>query len=114
MKNKIIKAGLLFVLCFSLAGIYNAGTVRADSFENAAESSYSQAGKGCKVTKAGGSSMYVESLNKDFPLKRGAYLIVVDPEPHQGIIVVKAKINKKLTQGEIKLDDTNCVPILPR
>lgn len=114
MKNKVIKIGLLFALCFSPAGIYNAGTVRADNFENAAESSFSQKGKGCKVTRAGGSSMYVESLDKDFPLKRGAYLIVVDPEPHQGIIVVKAKVNKKLMQGEIKLDDTNCVPILPR
>ena len=105
MRNKLIKIGLLFTV--SLAGFFNADTVKA-------ESSFTQSGTGCKVTKRSGSTMYVASLNKDFPLKRGAYLIVVDPEPHQGIIVVKAMINKKMTQGEIKLDDTNCVPILPK
>lgn len=105
MKNKRIKTGFLAALCLSLAGVFNVGT---------AEANFPQAGRGCKVTKAGGSSMYVAASDKDFALKRGTSLVVVDPEPHQGIIVVKTKVNKKWTQGEIKLDDTNCVPILPR
>lgn len=105
MRNKIIKIGLLFAVL--LTGFFNADTAQA-------ESSFSQPGTVCKVTKSGGSTMYVDSLKKDFPIRRGGTMIVVDPEPHQGIIVVRAMINKKMTQGEIKLDDTNCVPILPR
>lgn len=105
MRNKIIKIGVLFATL--LAGAFSSGEVNA-------EPSFSQAGKACKVTKKGGSSIYVSSLDKDFPIRRGGTMIVVDPEPHQGIIVVKAMINRKMTQGEIKLDDTNCVPILPR
>lgn len=114
MGNKVVKFGFLFAIGFSSAGVFNSATVKADSFENTAELGFSQAGTKCKVTKARGSSMYVDSLKKDFFLKRGASLTVVDPEPHQGIIVVKTRIKKKLTQGEIKLDDTNCIPILPR
>lgn len=91
----------------SLAGVFNAATVSAESI-------FSQPGTVCKVTKSGGSTIYVDSLKKDFRIRRGGTMIVVDPEPHQGIIVVKAMINRKMTQGEIKLDDTNCVPILPR
>ena len=79
-----------------------------------AESSSKQTGKVCKVTKAGGSSMYVASLDKHFRIRRGGTMIVVDPEPHQGIIVVRTMISRKMTKGEIKLDDTNCVPVLPR
>jgi len=105
MRNKLIKTGLL--LCFSLAGIFNAGTAKAGS-------NLTQPGTVCKVTKRGGSTIYVSSLDKDFPLRRGASMIVVDPEPHQGIIVVKTMVNRKMTRGEIKLDDTNCVPILPK
>ena len=105
MRNKLIKIGLLFAVLF--AGIFNAGTAQA-------KSNLSQKGSVCKVTKAGGSTIYVDSLKKDFRIRRGGTMIVVDPEPHQGIIVVRAMINRKMTQGEIKLDDTNCVPILPR
>lgn len=105
MRNKIIKIGVLFAAL--LVGSFSFGEVNAESI-------ISQPGKVCKVTKSGGSSIYVASLNKDFPIRRGGTMIVVDPEPHQGIIVVKAMINKKMTQGEIKLDDTNCVPILPK
>lgn len=105
MKNKRIKIGFLLTLCLSLAGVFNVGT---------AEANFAQAGTGCKVTKAGGSSMYVAATDKDLRLRRGTSLVVVDPEPHQGIIVVKTRISRKWTQGEIKLDDTNCVPILPR
>ena len=105
MRNKVIKIGFLFAAL--LAGAFSTGEAQA-------ETNFSQAGKACKVTKSGGSSIYVASLNKDFPIRRGGTMIVVDPEPHQGIIVVRAMINRKMTQGEIKLDDTNCVPILPR
>ena len=105
MGNKLIKIGLLSAI--SLAGVFITDPVKA-------ESNFSQPGKVCKVTKRGGSSMYVASLKKDFPIRRGGTMIVVDPEPHQGIIVVKAMVNRKMTQGEIKLDDTNCVPILPK
>ena len=105
MRNKIIKIALLFVV--SLAGVFNADIAQA-------KSSFSQPGTVCKVTKSGGSTIYVDSLKKDFRIRRGGTMIVVDPEPHQGIIVVRAMVNRKMTQGEIKLDDTNCVPILPK
>lgn len=105
MKNKLLKIGLLAALCVPATGIFGSAPVEAVG---------AQAGKGCKVTKTGGSSMYVAARDKDVRLKRGASLVVVDPQPRQGIIVVKAKINRKWTQGEINLDDTNCVPILPR
>lgn len=105
MRNNIIKIGLLFAV--SLTGIFSVDTVKA-------ESNFAQPGTVCKVTKGGGSTIYIDSLKKDFPLRRGASMIVVDPEPHQGIIVVRTMINRKMTQGEIKLDDTNCVPILPK
>lgn len=105
MRNKIIKIGFLFAL--SLAGVFSPGTVKAEPV-------FSQTGTVCKVTKKGGSTMYVASLDKYFRIRRGGTMIVVDPEPHQGIIVVRAMVNRKMTQGEIKLDDTNCVPILPR
>lgn len=105
MRNNLIKIGFLFAAL--LAGAFSTGEAKA-------ETSFSQAGKVCKVTKRGGTTIYVSSLNKDFPIRRGGTMIVVDPEPHQGIIVVKAMINRKMTQGEIKLDDTNCVPILPK
>lgn len=105
MKNNIVKIGLMFAAIF--AGTFNAGEAKAETI-------FSQPGKVCKVTKRGGTTIYVASLNKDFPIRRGGTMIVVDPEPHQGIIVVKAMINRKMTQGEIKLDDTNCVPILPK
>ena len=111
MKNRIIKIGFLVTIFFSLTGVLNVGRVKADVPENVAES---QAGKVCKVTKRGGASIYVASLDKYFRIRRGGTMIVVDPEPHQGIIVVKAMLNRKMTQGEIKLDDTNCIPILPR
>lgn len=105
MRNKIIKIGLMFAVLFT--GFFNAGTAQA-------KSSFTQPGTVCKVTKSGGSTIYVDSLKKDFRIRRGGTMIVVDPEPHQGIIVVRAMLNRKMTQGEIKLDDTNCVPILPR
>ena len=105
MRNKLIKIGLLFAVI--LAAAFSTGEVQAETV-------FSQPGKACKVTKKGGSTIYVASLNKDFPIRRGGTMIVVDPQPRQGIIVVKAMINRKMTQGEIKLDDTNCVPILPR
>lgn len=105
MRNKIIKIGLMFAILFT--GVFNAEKTQA-------ESNFSQQGKVCKVTKSGGASVYVASQDKYFRIRRGGTMIVVDPEPHQGIIVVKAMINKKMTQGEIKLDDTDCVPILPR
>jgi hypothetical protein len=95
------------VFAISLAAVFNADTAQA-------KSNFSQSGTVCKVTKSGGSSMYVASLDKYFRIRRGGTMIVVDPEPHQGIIVVRAMVNKKMTQGEIKLDDTNCVPILPK
>lgn len=101
----MIKIGLLFAI--ASAGFFNAETTQA-------KTNFSQPGAVCKVTKRGGSTLYVDALKKDFPIRRGGTMIVVDPEPHQGIIVVKAMINRKMTQGEIKLDDTNCVPILPK
>jgi hypothetical protein len=114
MKNKIAKIGFSAALFFSMAGIFSVDTVKANTSENASESNFSQAGKVCKVTKRGGANIYVASLDKYFRIRRGGTMIVVDPEPHQGIIVVRAMLNRKMTQGEIKLDDTNCVPILPR
>lgn len=114
MKNKIIKISFLLAICFSTAGVLSAGTVKANNPENVVKSASSQAGKVCKVTKRGGASIYVASLDKYFRIRRGGTMIVVDPEPHQGIIVVRAMLNRKMTQGEIKLDDTNCIPILPR
>lgn len=99
-----MKIGFLFAV--SLAGVFSTGEVKA-------ESSFPQSGTVCKVTKRGGTTIFVNSLNKDFRIRRGGTMIVVDPEPHQGIIVVKAMVNRKMRQGEIKLDDTNCVPILP-
>ena len=112
MKNKELIIGLLFSMCFAFVGVLNVDVVKAADLENTAEMSFPQKGKGCKVTSS--TTIYVASLDKDFVLKPGTYLTVVDPQPHQGIIVVKTRINKKLTQGEIKLDDTNCVPILPQ
>lgn len=105
MRNKIIKIG--FLLAIFLTGTFSTGTVKA-------EPKFSQPGAVCKVTKKGGSTMYVASLDKYVRIRRGGTMIVVDPEPHQGIIVVRSMVNRKMTQGEIKLDDTNCVPILPR
>lgn len=104
MRNKIIKIG--FLLAASLAGVFGTGAANA-------EASFSQSGAVCKVTKRGGATIYINSLDKDFRIRRGGTMIVVDPEPHQGIIVVRAMVNRKMRQGEIKLDDTNCVPILP-
>lgn len=105
MRNKIIKIGLIFAVL--LTGVFNAETTQA-------KSNFSQPGKVCKVTKSGGASVYVASQNKYYRIRRGGTMIVVDPEPHQGIIVVKSMINRKMTQSEIKLDDTDCIPILPR
>lgn len=105
MRNKIIKIG--FLLAVLMAGFFSTGEAKAEPF-------LAQKNTVCKVTKKGGTNIYVASLDKDFRIRRGGTMIVVDPEPHQGIIVVRAMINKKMTQGEIKLDDTNCVPILPR
>ena len=114
MRNRLVKIGFSLAVCLSLAGIFNFGTVRADNFSDVAEANFSQSGAVCKVTKRGGTTMYVASLDKDVRIRRGGTMIVVDPEPHQGIIVVRAMVNRKMTQGEIKLDDTNCVPILPK
>ena len=105
MRNKLIKIGLMFAVLFT--GFFNAGTAQA-------KTNFSQPGSVCKVTKAGGASVYVAAQDKYYRIRRGGTMIVVDPEPHQGIIVVKSMINRKMTQSEIKLDDTNCVPILPR
>lgn len=114
MRNKVIKISFLLAICLSLAGVSSAEMVKIDTSENIVKSASLQAGKVCKVTKRGGASIYVASLNKYFRIRRGGTMIVVDPEPHQGIIVVRAMLNRKMTQGEIKLDDTNCIPILPR
>jgi len=105
MRNIIIKIGLLSII--SLAVVFDAGAAKA-------EAGFRQPGAVCKVTKRGGSSIYVASLDKYFPIRRGGTMIVVDPEPRQGIIVVRAMVNRKMTRGEIKLDDTNCVPVLPK
>ena len=104
MRNKIIKIG--FLLAIFLTGVFSTGAVKA-------EASFPQSGAVCKVTRRGGTTIFVNSLDKDFRIRRGGTMIVVDPEPHQGIIVVRAMVNRKMRQGEIRLDDTNCVPILP-
>lgn len=105
MRNKLLKIGLIFAVLFT--GFFNAETTQA-------KTNFAQKGAVCKVTKAGGASVYVASLDKYFRIRRGGTMIVVDPEPHQGLIVVKSMINRKMLQSEVKLDDTNCVPILPR
>lgn len=105
MRNKIMKIGLMLAVLFT--GFFNAETTQA-------KSNFSQQGKVCKVTKSGGASVYIAAQDKYYRIRRGGTMIVVDPQPHQGIIVVKSMINRKMTQGEIKLDDTDCIPILPR
>ena len=73
-----------------------------------------QNGSPCKVTKAGGSSMFVTADSKDVTLRKGTRLTVVDSEPHQGLIVVKTKMGSKWVQGEIMYENTDCAPVLPK
>lgn len=61
----------------------------------------------CRVKKDNADFSLFDS-DKSIKLKKGTPISWTIPNLHQGIIVVKAKVNNEWIKGEIQLDDTTC------
>lgn len=103
-KHLVLLVALVTIVAFAiLSDSGTANGVSASTLEPVEASL-----KTCRVTSAGGSRAYVVRTESYVHLRKGTLLTFAGGRQHQGLILVRAKVGRRIESLNIDVGNTDC------